>query len=261
MSENKYVWIVVVVLVILGFVFFIRNNQSAQNGQVTGDITGTEAGAASSTATTSDPIALANALIQQNGNKNTAPAATTGNTKPAAQVPAQPPVKTDINNNRKNMIAVMHTTKGDITIELNNKEVPDTVDNFYRLANEGFYNNVKFHRVIKGFMIQSGDPLTKDDSAKAKWGTGGPGYQFDDEFTSSYKNETGTIAMANSGPNTNGSQFFINTADNHFLDTKHTVFGKVIAGMDVVRAIESTPTDSTDKPISPITITSIAIQE
>jgi len=100
-------------------------------------------------------------------------------------------------------------------------------------------------------MIQGGDPLSADDSQKEYWGTGGPGYKFDDEIGPNNRNSAETIAMANAGPNTNGSQFFINTVDNDRLNTKHTVFGKVINGMDVVRMIEKTPVDNSDRPITP----------
>lgn len=157
------------------------------------------------------------------------------------------------------MQATLHTTKGDIVIEFNDA-TPKTVANFTKLAGEGFYNGTKFHRVIAGFMIQGGDPLTKDDSMQARWGTGGPGYQFADEITATNRNEVGTISMANAGPNTNGSQFFINVADNAFLDQKHTVFGKVVQGMEVVKAIETTPTAAGDRPITPMVITSVELK-
>jgi peptidylprolyl isomerase len=162
-------------------------------------------------------------------------------------------------NQQKIMQATLHTTKGDITIEFSDA-TPNTVANFIKLAQAGFYNGTKFHRVIKGFMIQGGDPLTKDDSMMARWGTGGPGYQFADEIGASNQNNIGTIAMANSGPNTNGSQFFINVAGNNFLDTKHTVFGKVVAGMDVVTAIENTPTVPGDRPQTAMVITSVDLK-
>ncbi len=168
-----------------------------------------------------------------------------------------PPLET----NSKIMNATFHTNKGDITIELNNTgTTPNTVANFVKLAGEGFYNGTKFHRVIKGFMNQGGDPLTKDDSQIARWGTGGPGYQFADELTPTNNNDTGTISMANAGPNTNGSQFFINVAPNHSLDGKHTVFGRVVSGMDVVTAINTTPTDSADRPLSPVIIESVTLK-
>ncbi len=166
---------------------------------------------------------------------------------------------TNNQDNKKIMYAVLNTNMGDITIKLSDA-TPKTVANFTKLAGEGFYNNTKFHRVIKGFMNQAGDPLSADDSKKSMWGTGGPGYKFDDEITATNKNDVGTIAMANAGPNTNGSQFFINVAPNNFLDTKHTVFGQVTAGMDVVTAINNTKTDATDKPITPVVIKSITLK-
>ena len=169
-----------------------------------------------------------------------------------------PPTNTS-QTNKKYMQATLHTTKGDIVIEFGNT-TPNTVANFTKLAGEGFYNGTKFHRVIAGFMIQGGDPLTKDDSVSSRWGTGGPGYQFADEIAAGNHNGVGTISMANAGPNTNGSQFFINVAENSFLDQKHTVFGKVVEGMDVVKAIETTPTAAGDRPVTPMVITSIELK-
>ncbi len=169
------------------------------------------------------------------------------------------PITNNKEDNKKIMYATMHTNMGDITIELN-KETPNTVANFTKLAGEGFYNGTKFHRVIKGFMNQAGDPLSKDDAKKSMWGTGGPGYKFNDEITATNHNNVGTIAMANAGPNTNGSQFFINVAPNNFLDTKHTVFGHVTSGMDVVTAINNTATDPSDKPLTPVVIESITLK-
>jgi len=158
------------------------------------------------------------------------------------------------------MQATLHTTKGDITIELFETLAPKTVENFTKLAKGGFYDGTKFHRVIKDFMIQGGDPLTKQTEYADRWGTGGPGYTFEDEIHSENRNVTGTISMANAGPNTNGSQFFINTADNDFLDAKHTVFGKVVAGMDAVKAIEAVETVGPDRPVEPMVINSISLQ-
>ncbi len=157
------------------------------------------------------------------------------------------------------MHATLHTMAGDITVELFPENAPTTVANFTKLAQEGFYDGTRFHRVIKGFMIKGGDPLTKDDSLAARWGTGGPGYSFADEIHVDNFNNAGTIAMANAGVNTNGSQFFINTKDNNFLDDKHTVFGRVTAGMDAVTAIENTPTGASDRPLEPITVKSITV--
>lgn len=155
--------------------------------------------------------------------------------------------------------ATFTTTKGTFEIELFDTLAPRTVENFTKLANEGFYDGVKFHRVIEGFMIQSGDPLSKDNDMEDRWGTGGPGYQFADEIHVENHNVIGTISMANAGPNTNGSQFFINTANNDFLNTKHTVFGKVVTGMDVIKDIEGVETFPNDRPVKPVVIESIKI--
>lgn len=163
-----------------------------------------------------------------------------------------------ITNQQQSMSATLHTNKGDVTIEFS-QATPNTVANFVKLAQAGFYNGTKFHRVIAGFMIQGGDPLSKDDSMMARWGTGGPGYQFADEIAATNSNDVGTIAMANAGPNTNGSQFFINVAPNNFLDTKHTVFGKVTAGLDVVMAISKVATGQNDRPVEPVVINSISV--
>ncbi len=149
----------------------------------------------------------------------------------------------------KNPIVVMETDKGNIEIELFIDKMPITAGNFKKLVESGFYDGVRFHRVIDNFMIQGGDPLSKDESKRDLWGTGGPGYAIEDEFVTGLSNLRGTISMANAGPNTGGSQFFINTVDNINLDfdkppfeSKHPVFGKVIEGMDVVLRIEKDDT-------------------
>lgn len=158
------------------------------------------------------------------------------------------------------MDATIRTSIGDITLALLASDAPNTVANFAKLAKDGFYDGTKFHRVIADFMIQGGDPLTKDDAQAAVWGTGGPGYRFADEIHAQNHNARGTIAMANAGPNTNGSQFFINTADNSFLDTKHTVFGTVTHGMDVVEKIEKSETSPNDRPLEPIVVLGVTVQ-
>ena len=136
--------------------------------------------------------------------------------------------------------ATIHTNHGPIEVELYDEDAPKTVENFRKLAGDGFYDGVIFHRVIKDFMIQGGDPTGT--------GTGGPGYTFEDEFNE-HKVERGALAMANAGPNTNGSQFFIvTTAEAPWLDGKHTVFGRVTGGMDAVDSIEGTDTDAQDRP-------------
>ena len=161
---------------------------------------------------------------------------------------------------KKYMNAILHTNMGDIEITFMDTDAPNTVANFTKLAGEAFYDGTKFHRVIKGFMIQGGDPLSKDDAMQSRWGTGGPGYQFADEIHTNNKNTVGTIAMANSGPDTNGSQFFINVADNNFLDPKHTVFGKVTKGMDIIEKIQNTATGAGDRPQTPMVIESITLK-
>jgi peptidyl-prolyl cis-trans isomerase B (cyclophilin B) len=154
--------------------------------------------------------------------------------------------------------AIIKTNMGDITVEFYNEDSPLTVNNFLNLADQSFYDETKFHRVIKGFMIQAGDPLSRDDNS-ADDGTGGPGYRFNDEFNDN-KLVKGSLAMANSGPNTNGSQFFIVTvASTPWLDGLHTNFGKVIEGMDIVTAIEGSKTGARDYPVEPIIIESIEL--
>lgn len=154
--------------------------------------------------------------------------------------------------------AAIRTSRGIITIELFSKDAPKTVENFAKLVESGFYNGTKFHRVIKDFMIQGGDPNSKD-SDWSDDGRGGPGYAFEDEINSN-KIVRGVLAMANSGPNTNGSQFFIVTAEaTPWLDGKHTVFGRVTDGMNVVDSIEATATNENDHPLEDITIENIQI--
>jgi cyclophilin family peptidyl-prolyl cis-trans isomerase len=147
--------------------------------------------------------------------------------------------------------ATMQTNQGTIELELYDEDAPKTVDNFKKLAGDGFYDGIIFHRVIPDFMIQGGDPTGT--------GSGGPGYQFEDE-ANDHGVERGVLAMANAGPNTNGSQFFIVTADScPWLNGKHTVFGRVTAGMDVVDAISQAETGPGDRPRDEIRIESIAL--
>jgi len=156
--------------------------------------------------------------------------------------------------------ATMETSAGTITLELFSDKAPNTVANFGKLASEGFYDGTRFHRVIADFMIQSGDPQSKDESMSDAWGTGGPGYTFEDEIHAENNNVIGTISMANAGPNTNGSQYFINVADNNFLDSKHTVFGRVIEGMDTVEVINTVAVDGRDRPVEEVVIISITVE-
>jgi peptidyl-prolyl cis-trans isomerase B (cyclophilin B) len=149
--------------------------------------------------------------------------------------------------------AILHTNHGDITVELFDEDAPKTVANFTKLASDNFYEGVVFHRVIKDFMIQGGDPTGT--------GRGGPGYTFEDE-PNQHKIVRGALAMANAGPDTNGSQFFIVTKDAApWLDGKHTVFGQVVDGMDVVDKIEASETDRNDRPTQDAVIERVALPE
>jgi peptidyl-prolyl cis-trans isomerase B (cyclophilin B) len=149
--------------------------------------------------------------------------------------------------------ANLQTNHGTIELELYGDDAPKTVENFVKLSRDGFYDGVIFHRVIPDFMIQGGDPTGT--------GSGGPGYQFEDE-PNAHKVERGALAMANAGPNTNGSQFFIVTADAcPWLDGKHTVFGKVTSGMEVVDAISQLPTDARDRPHDDVKIENVSVVE
>lgn len=198
--------------------------------------------------------------------------------------------KTDNNQNQKNMeqknpidsvsgpgdnsalvakypFALIKTSMGNIKVELDGKNAPVAAGNFLKLAQDGFYDGTKFHRVIPNFMIQGGDPLSKDNAQKDKWGTGGPGYKFPDELKGDEKYTQGTLAMANSGPDTNGSQFFIVTADpSYALQPNYTVFGEVVSGMDIALEIEKVKTTGSsgspaDQPIEDVVIKNIEPME
>ncbi|MEI6238499.1 MAG: peptidylprolyl isomerase [bacterium] len=179
------------------------------------------------------------------------PPTTTSPTLPEATT-----TNTNININKKEMITI-DTNKGVIKLELYSKDAPKTVENFVTLAKKGFYDGVIFHRIIKGFMIQGGDPTGT--------GRGGPGYSFADELnpnTDSYKAGyvRGTVAMANSGPDTNGSQFFIMHAD-YSLPHAYTIFGKVVSGMDVVDAIANMEKDGGDRPLEKVIMNKVTVEE
>ena len=147
--------------------------------------------------------------------------------------------------------ATLHTNQGAIEVEFHDADAPKTVENFRKLAGDGFYNGVIFHRIIPDFMIQGGDPTGT--------GSGGPGYTFEDEFND-HPVARGSLAMANAGPNTNGSQFFIVTADScPWLNGKHTVFGRVVEGMNVVDEISRVPKDSRDRPQEPVVIEQVEL--
>ena len=169
--------------------------------------------------------------------------------------------------NDKNPVAKVTTNQGLFEIELFEDTMPVTAGNFIKLAKEGFYDGIKFHRIIENFMIQGGDPITKTDEV-LRYGTGGPGYSIPDEHvTGEYlTNVRGTLSMANSGPESGGSQFFINTADNTNLDfdkqplqSKHPVFGRILSGMDTIDKISVVETNERDAPLEPVVIESVEI--
>ena len=166
----------------------------------------------------------------------------------------------------KNPIAVIETNKGIIKVELFQDQVPNTTANFIKLAESKFYDDTKFHRVIESFMIKGGDPISRDNNNKDLWGSGGPNYKIKDEFVKGLSNLRGTLSMANRGPDTGASQFFINVVDNSYLDfdkppyrNAHAVFGKVIEGMHVVDAIASVKTDQFDRPIESVIVKKVTI--
>lgn len=150
-------------------------------------------------------------------------------------------------------IIVMSTSQGDIKIRLFPELAPKTVENFVGLAKKGYYDNLTFHRIIPNFMIQGGDPNGNGTGGASLWGS-----QFEDEFNPNLKNIPGSLSMANAGPNTNGSQFFINQVNNSFLDGKHSVFGQVFEGMGVVEAITKVKTDGNDKPVQPVVMKKVS---
>jgi len=145
---------------------------------------------------------------------------------------------------------LLNTSMGDITLQLYD-DMPITAGNFQKLVEKGFYDGTIFHRIIDGFMIQGGDPTGT--------GRGGPGYAIKDEFTSQNKNDRGTISMANAGPNTGGSQFYLNLVDNNYLDKAHPVFGKIVEGMDVVDKMGKVKTGAMDRPVKEVKILSAKV--
>jgi peptidyl-prolyl cis-trans isomerase B (cyclophilin B) len=177
-------------------------------------------------------------------------------------VQAQDKPKTEdkpVSNSSADEVAVITTTEGTMVLEFWPDVAPKHVENFKKLAKSGFYDGTAFHRVIKGFMIQGGDPLTKDDSKQAMWGTGGPGWKVDAEFNNK-PHERGVLSMARSqDPNSAGSQFFICHDNARFLDGKYTAFGKLIKGDDVLQKINSTQTVPQDRPAKKIVTTSVKI--
>ena len=174
--------------------------------------------------------------------------------KPAPQIPAPETFKTEEPTpelETKVSKVLIETTMGNIEVELYDQDAPKTVENFLTLVKKGFYDGIVFHRVIPDFMIQTGDPTGT--------GMGGPGYKFADEFSSKRHTKAGILSMANSGPNTNGSQFFITDAATPWLDNRHSVFGQVTEGLDVVKAIARVPRSGSDKPNTPVSMKKVSV--
>lgn len=227
-EQVAVIGIIVVFIAIMAILIMKKPNQSKQEtGQVAGE-----------------------SVVNESSSSNSQESPTAAPIQEAVQSP-----KMEIDP-KKTYVATMHTTDGDIKVQLNAGQTPITVNNFVTLAKKGFYNNTIFHRVIKGFMIQGGDPTGT--------GSGGPGYRFDDEkFEGDYTR--GTMAMANAGPNTNGSQFFIMHKDVS-LPKNYVIFGKVISGIETVDKIAEAPVEDSgsgenSKPVTPVKITSVDIAE
>ena len=188
------------------------------------------------------------------------------NTTEGAKTPTTPITQSTTTEQKKPMedkvftTATITTNKGVLEIEFSSS-TPNTVKNFAKLASSSFYDGVRFHRIIKNFMIQTGDPLSKDTANQAAWGTGGPGYKFADELTGREQYSLGTLAMANAGPNTNGSQFFIVTANPGYpLPPNYTVFGKVTKGIETALAIQDVKTGQSDRPVEDVIIQKVEVR-
>ncbi len=235
MDQKNIVWTVVAVIIVVGLIWLASTRSDLNNGQEQ-DLAGSEL----PSKTTPDGV------------PDELPPEILAKVLDASAVDTVPISET--------VQVTLKTNKGDIEIELYGADAPNTVGNFVKLAQMDFYDNLTFHRVIPGFMIQGGDPLSYSAEFRPLHGTGGLGYIFDDEINDR-KLVRGSVAMANGGPNTNGSQFFIVTAENvAYLDGKHTNFGQVISGMDVVDAISQVPVDTRDNPIDSVEITDVIVK-
>lgn len=232
-----YITVGVLILILGGVAFFLQRNMSLPQVQINTNSTTTE-------------------IVKKIGNT-----ATSSSIKPIVATTSTNSTSTNMELPEKITRAIITTNKGVIEIEFT-KDSPETVKNFAKLALSNFYDGTRFHRVIKDFMIQGGDPLSKDVANKNIWGTGGPGYTFKDEIHSYDTFPQGTLAMANSGPATNGSQFFIVTAiaGTPWLIGKHTVFGHVTSGLDVALRINNLQTDGRDQPHQDVIVENIEIK-
>ncbi len=230
-----YITVTILILILGGVAYFLQRNISLPQVQVDSNSTTTE-------------------IVKRLSNN-------TSQTKPLVATSTYNSTTTNMQIPEKINSAVITTNKGVIEIEFT-KDSPETVKNFAKLALSHFYDGTRFHRVIKDFMIQGGDPLSKDVANKNSWGTGGPGYSFKDEIHEGDTFPQGTLAMANSGPSTNGSQFFIVTAiaGTPWLIGKHTVFGHITSGLDVALRINNLQTDGRDQPTQDVIVEKIEIK-
>jgi len=250
MKNNLY--IIVVVVIVIGIFFaslYLRksNPNGSENATSTNATSSEQASASSSNEVANVASALGTMFSATSSSKNN--------------------INNVTNNQTKKMtnLITLKTSLGDIQFETYEKDAPNTVANFVKLASQGFYNGITFHRVIKGFMIQGGDPNCSKAETASQCGMGGPGYQFADELnpaTDSYKAgyKKGVVAMANAGPNTNGSQFFIMLADNP-LPNAYSIFGKVVKGQEVVDVIGNVKTGANDRPVETVTIKSVTVSQ
>lgn len=240
-KDTKITYSVIAILIVLlgGVAYYLQNNRDLPQVQITDSPSEIE------TVTTTGSVKKMSSPVKVSPVKKIA----TSNSTTTMNIP------------EKITSATITTNKGDIEITFSTN-TPETVKNFAKLAVNGFYNGTKFHRVIRDFMIQGGDPLSKDDSKKTLWGTGGPGYTFEDETSTSDVFSQGIVAMANAGPNTNGSQFFIVTAiaGTPWLAGKHTVFGHVTKGLDIALRIGDMQTDGADRPLQDVIVEKIVIK-
>jgi len=244
-SDTKVTYVVIATLIVVlgGLAYFLQDNRNLPQVQITTEQTEVQA------TTTSDSIKKVIVNTTNSKTKNTTTATNNNSTTTTMEIP------------EKITSAMITTNKGDIEITFTTN-TPETVNNFAKLAISGFYNGTRFHRVIRDFMIQGGDPLSKDVANKNSWGTGGPGYTFKDETSPTDVLSQGTLAMANAGPDTNGSQFFIVTsiAGTPWLAGKHTVFGHVTKGLDIALRIGDMQTDGADHPLQDVIVEKITIK-
>lgn len=256
-SKATYAIIAILIVVLGGIAYYLRSNSVedvAKNKiSVITETKVVDTKKFNNSSTTVDGKVL--------GASTTIPTATTTSASTSTNVTNATTSMTD-NINAPKVIhgAILHTNMGDIEVAFTKDTAKDTVINFVSLSANKFYEGIRFHRVIQGFMIQAGDPLSKDLSKKDAWGTGGPGYAFKDELSGKETYPQGTLAMANAGPNTNGSQFFIVTADPAPLPPSYTVFGNVVKGMDVAMKIENVKTGARDVPVEDVIINSVELK-